>query len=159
MPTIELRIILDVPEGTSVNLVGADTMSPDTSGDEPTPLERVRAAIAEHVPTAYRDWVNRYVDRCAELGCDVQPGGGNRTDYFNIYPPSRCRQVRIAGVTYSSSRTAVFVGDLDLEGYNLAQPTYNSGRYAYPKLPHLDSAAAVDEALRLTTLAIERTER
>lgn len=159
MATIELRIILDVPDGTSVNLVGADALGAEASGGEPSPLHKVRATIGEHVPSAYRSWVQLYVDRCIELGCDIQPGGGDRTDYFNIYPPSRCRQVRVGGVTYSSSRTAVYVGDIDLEGYRLAQPTYNSGRYAYPKLPHLDSADAVEEAVALTKLAIERTER
>lgn len=159
MTTIELRIILDVPDGTSVTVEGAEPTGPDPQNGEQTPLDRVRAAIAEHVPSTHRSWVNRYVDECLELGCQIQPGGGDRTDYFNVYPPSRCRQVRVAGVTYSSSRTAVFVGDLDLDGYRLAQPTYNSGRYAYPKLPRLDSAEAVDEAVRLTKVAIERTER
>ena len=159
MPIIELRIILDVPDGTTVNLVGADAVSGDSEAGEPTSLAKVLAAIGEHVPSAYRSWVQLYVDRCTELGCNIQPGGGGRTDYFNIYPPSRCRQVRVAGVTYSSSRTAVYVGDIALEGYSRAQPTYNSGRYAYPKLPHLDSADAVEEAVALTKLAIERTER
>lgn len=90
---------------------------------------------------------------------DVGVGGGDRTDYFNVYPPQRCRPVRVAGVTYSSSRTAVYAGDIELTDFQVAQKTFNGDRYAYPKLPHLDSAAAVDEAVELTKRAIKRTER
>jgi hypothetical protein len=158
MPTIELKITLEVPDGTNVNVVTNGVAESEPKA-EMTPEQRVRAAINENVPTKFRSWVNQYVDECLKLGCEVEPGGGNRTDYFNVYPPKRCRRVRVAGVTYSSSRTAAYTGDIDLAGYRLAQETYNGDHYAYPKLPQLDSGEAVAEAVRLTQEAIKRTER
>ncbi len=56
-------------------------------------------------------------------------------------------------------RTALFTGAIDLSAFEHAVETFNSGTYAYPKLPHLDSDEAVDEALKLTAIAIQRLER
>lgn len=76
-----------------------------------------------------------------------------------MYPPARCRRSRVSAITYSSSRTALYTGAIDLSDYEHAVKTLNSGTYAYPKLPHLDSDEAVAEALSLTETAIERLER
>jgi hypothetical protein len=120
----------------------------------------VREAIARFAPSRYRGWIDRYVERCvAELGCTAEVGGGKREDYLNVFPPARCRRARVSGVTYSSGRTAVYTGPIPLDRFNLAQQTCNSGKYAYPKLPHLDSEAAVNEAIELTKIAIDRLEK
>jgi hypothetical protein len=80
-------------------------------------------------------------------------------NYVNVFAPPGHRRARVAGITYSSSRTAIFAGGIDLSEYQLAQETINGDRYAHPKLPHLDSAEAVDEAISLTKRAISRFER
>jgi hypothetical protein len=158
MPSITITINLEVPEGVDVNV--------STSTDGSEALEAgipaaVQAKIDRLVPSRYREYFEDYVLRAiTELGCTVEvPDNDRKDDYLNVYPPARCRRSRVSGITYSSSRTAVYTGAIPLSGYDHAVETNNNGKYAYPKLPHLDSTEAVDEALRLSAVAIQRLER
>lgn len=158
MPVISITINLDVPEGTEVNVA---TTRP--TADEPVngiPAD-VQAAIERLVPSRYRSNVELYVRRAIlEQGCSAEiPDNPRKDEYLNMYPPSRCRRSRVSGITYSTSRTALFTGPIDLSGYEHAMETLNSGIYAYPKVSRLDSIDAVDEALKLTAIAVQRLER
>jgi hypothetical protein len=149
--------MVDVPDGTTVRV---STDGVGATGEEAIPPE-VADAIEKFVPSRYREGVVSYLERCvAELGCNVSmPDSDRKNEYVNLYPPPQCRRARVSAVTYSSSRTGVFTGDIDLDDYELAEKTYNGDRYAYPKLPHLDSRKAVDEAIALSKIAIARLER
>ncbi len=154
---MKFTITIDVPDGSIINTEveqQADSVQVAIPPD-------VVARIEQLVPSRFRKNVFEYVRRSVdELGCEVVvPDSDRRDEYFNIYPPARCRRARVAGVTYSSSRTAVYAGAIDLDGFILAEQTLNSGVYAYPKLPHLESHEAVEEALHLTQIAIKRVER
>ncbi len=153
-----VTITFNFPEGTDarVTTVGAPSDGPSESATVPTAIAN---AIEERVPRRYRQWVQQYLRRCVEeLRCTAEFPAG-RTDYVNLFPPAPYRRKRVAAVTYSSSRTAIFAGPVDLGGFDLARETLNSGRYVNPKLPHLDSTEAVDEAIVLTRLVIEDRER
>lgn len=158
MPTITITIDLDVPDGTEVNITTTKPTSDNSANGIPA---EVQAAIEHLVPSRYRPFFESYVSRAIlEQGCTAEiPDNPRRDEYLNMYPPARCRRSRVSGITYSSSRTALFTGAIDLSGFEHAVETLNSGIYAYPKLPHLDSAEAVDEALKLTAIAIRRLER
>jgi hypothetical protein len=157
MPTITITIDLDVPDGTEVNIATTQP-GPDHSNGIPAD---VHAAIERLVPSRYRAYFEMYISRAIlEQGCTAEiPDNPRKDEYLNVYPPARCRRSRVSGITYSSSRTALYTGAIDLSGYEHAVETLNSGTYAYPKVPHLDSVEAVDEALKLTAIAIERLER
>ena len=156
--TITITITLDVPAGTQVAVQASES-------DTDKSFERIPAEVLDAldrlVPSRYRQHAKEYIDRCVrELECSVQlPVGARQFEYLNIFPPQRCRRTRVAGLTYSSTRTALYTGAIDLAGYSAAEQTMNSGVYAYPKLAHLDSALAVKEALALTKIAIARVER
>jgi len=157
MPIITITIGLDVPEGTEVNITTTQP-APDYSNGIPA---EVQTAIERLVPARYRDFFEMYVRRAIlEHGCTAEiPDNPRRDEYLNIYPPARCRRSRVSSLTYRTSRTALFTGAIELPGYEHAVKTFNSGTYAYPKVPHLESAEAVDEALKLTAIAIQRLER
>ncbi len=158
MPTITFTITIETPEGVTFKISGDETGMPTEAETLP---KVVLDAIERLVPTRYRPFAFDYVNRCvSELGCSVEVGGGQRRDeYLSLFPPPRCRRARVAGMTYSSTRTAIYCGTPDLQGFSEAQPTLNSGVYAYPKLPHLESENAVNEAIELTKKAIDRLER
>jgi hypothetical protein len=159
VPSITITINLDVPEGTSVNVT---TNQPEVEAFNAGGIPAaVQAKINSLVPSRYRPYFEDYVQRViTEYGCTVEiPDNDRKDDYLNVYPPARCRRSRVSGITYSSSRAAIYTGAIDLAGFELAVETFNNDKYAYPKLPHLDSQEAVDEALRLSAIAIERLER
>jgi hypothetical protein len=159
MPTITLKITIEVPPGLDVNVSTEGADQPSASSDNVVP-EDIVDTVRRLVPTRYLKWTELYLERCvSELGCTVEFPGGDRDDYVNVFAPPRCRRARVSGITYSSSRTAVYAEPIDVSSFRYAQETMNGGRYAYPKLPHLDSAEAVDEAIELTKLAIKRFER
>ena len=175
MPTITFMISIDVPDGVTVTSNLTDSAT-DTTGlrseaasagaprTGPTGIDRypeVVARIDRLVPARFRPFVREYARRCVEeLDCELTlPDSDRREEYFNVYPPPYCRRSRVAGVTYSSSRTGVFTGPIELEGFEVAEPTYNSGRYAYPKLAQLATDEAVNEAIRLSVQAIDRLTR
>jgi hypothetical protein len=156
VPTITLTIQIEVPEGA---IVAIKTSGESTITDGGLPTE-VQEAVDTLVPARFRPWVMLYLERCAaELGCQAEVPTGNRHNYLNVFPPARCRRARVAAITYTSSRTAIYCGPRPLAGYDFAEETYNSGEYAYPKLPVLESEKAVNEAVELTKLAIHRLER
>lgn len=161
MSTITITITLDVPDGTQVAVVSAAGTTAELGLDAAGLPADVRGSIDRLVPSKYRTFALEYLSRCVlELGCTVEiPSGERQDEYLNVYPPPRCRRARVAGLTYSSTRTAIYAGAIDLAGYALAVQTMNSGVYAYPKLPHLDADAAVNEAFQLTREAIARVER
>jgi hypothetical protein len=172
LPTLTLTITIDLPEGsavtTAVSPVAAErapSESPlavaNTAADGADRYPDVASRIERLVPERLRPFVRSFADRCVnDLDCELTlPDSERRDEYFNVYPPPRCRRSRVAGVTYSSSRTGVFAGDIDLDGFTLAEPTYNGDRYAYPKLAQLASSDAVDEAVRLAEIAINRLGR
>ncbi len=163
MPTVTMTLTINLPEGASLDVAverhEVDGAANRGAGPALYPPE-VAEAIEALTPSRYQKHVRSYLEAAvADLGCSVEVPGGNRTDYFNVFAPPRCRRARVAGITYKSSRTAVFAGEVDLSRFDHAVETLNSGRYAYPKLPHLDSDGAVHEALELTRIAIERFER
>ena len=159
MPTITMTITLEVPDGTEALISTPDAAAPTPAADSGVPAD-VLEAIRSRVPTRFREFVERYVTQCVdELGCVAELARGGRGDYLNMFPPPRCRKARVSGVTYSSSRTPVYTGAIDLAGYERAVETIDGGRYKYPKLPHLDDDLSVEEAIRLTKIAIERLER
>lgn len=156
MSTITISISLDVPDGTTVNIKTVDDSKTEATGLSAEVADRVERLV----PTRYRPYVKSYLERVAELGCIPEvPDSERRDEYVNVFPPERCRRARVSGLSYSSSRTALYTGPVDLDGYTLAEQTFNSGTYAYPKLAHLDSEVAVQEALQLTEVAIARFER
>jgi hypothetical protein len=157
MPTITITINLDVPDGTEVKIQTTNDTKELSAGLPADVADRVERLV----PTRYRPYVTSYLERAtAELGCIPEvPDSERRDEYVNVFPPARCRRARVSGLSYSSSRTALYTGPIDLDGFTLAEQTFNSGTYAYPKLAHLDSDAAVDEALELTKIAIARFER
>lgn len=161
MATITITITLDVPDGTQVAF---DTGSSHTAGpvDETTGLStEVQTLVERYVPKKYREHTIRYLNACVdELDCVVEvPAGDRQHQYLNIFPPPRCRRARVAGLTYSSTRTALFTGAIDLGDFHVAEETKNNGVYAHPKVAHLNSDDAVTEALELTRRAIARVER
>jgi len=158
MPAITITITLDVPDGTEVNITTTQPTADETGNGIPAD---VQAAIERLVPSRYRSYFEMYISRAIlEQGCTAEiPDNPRKDEYLNVYPPSRCRRSRVSGITYSSSRTAVFTAAIDLSGYEHAMETLNSGTYAYPKVPHLDSVDAVGEALKLTAIAVQRLER
>jgi len=157
MPAITLTITLNVPDGTNVT-IAEDGITSEGSNSRVPPeiVERVQ----QQVPARYREWVTLFLERCViELGCTAEIPGGDRDDYVNVFAPPGYRRARVAGITYSSSRTVIFAGDIDLSGFQLAQETISAGRYVHPNLLHLDSEQAVEEAIELTQIAIARFER
>lgn len=161
MATITITITLDVPDGTHVAFDTAANTVADTQGEATGLPDDVQTLVDRYVPTRYREYAVRYLTHCVdELGCMVEiPSGERQHEYLNVFPPLRCRRARVAGLTYSSTRTALYTGAIDLSGYHVAEETLNSGVYAYPKVAHLDSEEAVTEALELTRRAIARVER
>lgn len=161
MSKITITITLDVPEGTQIHV---ETAAPQVVADAVPPLgvpAEVEDLLSRLVPKSMRPHAHAFLERCVvELGCSLEmPEGERRLDYINLYPPQHCRRSRVAALTYSSTRTAIYTGPIDLVGYTLAQRTMNSGVYAYPKLPHLTSDRAIDEAIALVKIAIARLER
>ena len=147
-----------MPLGTAVEVSTDAGKVSESATDLPSD---VVDAIEQYVPTRYREAVKTYLQRCVtELNCTVEmPDSDRRFEYVNVYPPPRCRRSRVSAVTYPSGRTAVFTGPIDLDGFKLAEKTMNGDTYAYPKLPHLDSSQAIDEAIELAKRAIKRLER
>jgi hypothetical protein len=161
MATVTITITLDVPDGTNVTFDAGSSATTDAEPGVAGLPSDVQASVDRFVPTRYREHAVEYLTKCVtELGCTVEiPSGERQNEYLNIYPPARCRRARVAGLTYSSTRTAIYTGPIDLTGYEIAMETLNSGVYTYPKLAHLDSDAAVAEAMQLTRDAIARVER
>ena len=161
MATITITITLDVPDGTQVALDNGSSGSVDTVSAATGPSAEVQALVERYVPSRYREYTTRYLQACVdELECVAEvPSGDRQHEYLNIFPPPRCRRVRVAGITYSSTRTALYTGAIDLDGFHIAEETKNNGVYAHPKVAHLDSDDAVTEALELTRCAIARVER
>ena len=155
MSTITLT--LDVPDGTTFTIT---TNQPEQAGISTDILE----AISRLVPARYQGWLEEYLNKAInDLGCTVEfPNSTKRKfEYINVFPPARCRRKVVSGITLASTRTALrsLKDPIDLSGYKHAVETYNSGVYAYPKVPHLDSAEAVEEALMLLVMAIQQAER
>lgn len=161
MATITITITLEVPEGTDVAFGSEVNTVADTHREATGLPADVHTLVDRYVPTRYREYAVGYLTRCVnELGCMVEiPSGDRQHEYVNVFPPLRCRRARVAGLTYSSTRTALYTGAIDLSGYHVAEETLNSGVYTYPKVAHLDSEDAVTEALELTRRAIARVER
>ncbi|MCU1400560.1 MAG: hypothetical protein JWN62_3669 [Acidimicrobiales bacterium] len=155
MPTITLKITIDVPDGATVRVETTD-IDTASAGIPAEVLDRINRLV----PSRFRPNVIAYLEAVIALDCTVEvPDSERREEYVNIYPPARCRRSRAASIYYASSRTAVWAGTIELDDFDLAEKTFNGHTYAYPKVPHLENAKAVEEATRLTEMAIQRLER
>ncbi len=113
MPAITLTITIDVPEG-----VDSRSPTPTEAATATTVPVNVLERVRRLVPTRYREFVERYLERCvSELGCSIEFPSGKRTDYVSVFPPPHCKRVRVSSVNYSTSRTGVFAGHIELDRY------------------------------------------
>lgn len=167
----ELRDV--VFNGISLSAVSADSAEPESveewraeaiADDRGVLGREVVDFIDNQLNPKFRPYVVRYLTHCVIfLKCTVEVPDVKVKNYLNIYPPRATHVRRRLGglmITPSSSRLGMTgLGDIDLSEFDEVVPTYENGKYVYPKIPMLDSDERVDEAIRLSQLALLALER